>query len=152
MKHPLGKALAISIVAVGLGAPIVAQTCDPSHTRLIGPKNLVSPTFRGPCVQTVLPKELTNREAKRLAARADSRADHMKLVEFYTAKADRLDAQALGYEQAAAAYRNAPRIKNLMSPSTPGQYEYFGKRLREEAKTNRALAALHEHMALIAGH
>lgn len=148
MKHPLFNALVIGIVAVGVSAPIFAQTGNPALTRPIGPKNFVSPTYRGPAVQPVGPEGLTNREAKRLAVSAKSPSDHMKLVEFYTAKAELLDAQAAGYEQAAAAYRNAPKIKNLMSPTTPGQYEFFAKRLHEEADSNWALVAAHEGMVL----
>ena len=150
MKHPLFNALIIGVVAIGVSVPMFAQTGNPSLTRLIGPKNFVSPTYRGPAVQPVVREGLTNREAKRLAARAKSPADHMKLVEFYTAKAERLDAQAAGYEQAAAAYMNGPKIKNLMSPTTAGQYEFFAKRLRDEANANRALAGSHERMALVA--
>lgn len=148
MKHPLFNAIVFGIVALGVSAPIFAQTGNPSLTRLIGPKNFVSPTYRGPAVQPVAPEGLTNREAKQLAASAKSPADHMKLVEFYTAKAERLDAQAAGYKLAAAAYRNAPKIKNLMSPTTPGQYEFFAKRLHNEAESNWALVAAHESMVL----
>jgi hypothetical protein len=74
----------------------------------------------------------------------------MMLVEFYTAKAERLDAQAAEYEGAAAAHRNGPKIKNLLSPTTAGQYEFFAKRLRDEAESDWALVAAHERMVLIA--
>ena len=51
------------------------------------------------------------------------------------------------YPEAAAAYRNGSNVKNLMSPTTPGRYEYMAKELREEARSNRQLAAAHEQMA-----
>lgn len=143
MKRPLFRVLIIGIVAVGASVPMVAQN---------GPENLVSPTYRAPAVQTVMREGLSNKEAKRLAATAESRTDHLKLTEFYTAKADRLETQAAGYEQAAATYRNGPMIKNLMSPTTAGRYEFFAKTMRDEAKSSRALAASHERMALIASH
>ena len=147
MKYPLFKAL-IGVVAVSASIPMVAQTANPWP----GPKNLMSLTYRAPAAQTVAPHDLTDREAKRLAATAKSPADHLKLVEFYTAKAKRLEAQAAGYEQAAAAYMNGPKVKNLMSPTTPGRYEFFAKNLRNEAKSSRALAATHEQLALVASH
>jgi len=115
-----------------------------------GPKNLVSPTYRAPVVQVVAHEGLTNREAKRLAASAESRTDHSVLAEFYIAKADRLEAQAASHEEAAAAYRNGPKVKNLSSPTTAGRYEFYAKNMRDEAKASRTLAASHERMALAA--
>lgn len=148
MKHTLFKALIIGVVAVSASIPMLAQTTNPWP----GPKNLMSLTYRAPAVQTVAPHGLTDREAKQLAATAESPADHLKLVEFYTAKTNRLEAQAAGYEQAAAAYMNGPKVKNLMSPTTPGRYVFFAKSLRNEAKSSRALAAMHEQLALVASH
>jgi hypothetical protein len=126
-----------------------ASAAQPAFSQ-IGPKNLVSPTYRGPAAQAVVHKGLTDREAKRLAATAETRSDHLTLAEFYTAKAVRLEAQAIGYEEAAASYRSAPNVKNLMSPTTPGRYEFFAKEMRTQAKSNRAIAASHEQMAVIA--
>lgn len=116
----------------------------------IGPKNLVSPTYRPPAVPTVVREGFTNKEARRLAATAATPTDHLVLAAYYTANADRRDAQAAAFEEAAAAYMNGPKIKNLMSPTTGGRYEFFAKALRNEANTTRALAASHERMALIA--
>lgn len=118
----------------------------------IGAKNLVSPTYRRPTVQTVVRKGLTDKRAKQLTTTAESLMDHLALAEFYIAKAERLEAQASGYEEAAATYRNGPTIKNLMSPTTAGRYEFFATKLRDEARFSRALAASHERTALIASH
>ena len=126
-----------------------ASAAQPAFSQT-GPKNLVSPTYRRPAAQAVVQKGLTDREAKRLAATAETRSEHLKLAEFYTRKADRLKAQAAGYEEAAASYRNAPVAKNLMSPTTPGRFEFFAKEMRTKANSNRALAASHEQMAVIA--
>ena len=115
-----------------------------------GPKNLISPTYRAPFVQTIARDGITNREAKRLESIAESRTDHLELAKFYTAKAANLEAQAAGYKEAAAAYRNGPTIKNLMSPTTAGRYEFIAKTMRDEAKSSHLLVASHEHMALIA--
>ena len=113
-------------------------------------RNLASPTYRRPAVQTVVREGLTNNEAKRLEATAESRMDHLALAEFYIAKTERLEAQATGYEEAAATYRNGPTVKNLMSPTTAGRYEFFATKLRDEARFSRTKAASHEQMALIA--
>ena len=150
MKHPLFNALVIGIVAVGMSFPAFAQAGSTSSTPLIGPKNLVSPTYRGPAVQTGARKGLTNREAKRLAATAESRKDHRMLAEFFAAKARGLEVQAEAYEEAASVYRNGPKIKNLMSPTTAGQYEFIAQTMRDEAKFDLALAASPEHIAHIA--
>src|SRR5581483_3257222 len=107
-------------------------------------------TYRAPVVQVVAHEGLTNREAKRLAASAESRTDHSVLAEYYIAKAIRLEAQAAAYEEAATTYRNGPKVKNLGSPTTAGRYEFFAKTMRDEAKSSRALAASHESMALAA--
>lgn len=112
-----------------------------------GPKNLVSPTYRAPAAAPApLPQGLTKKEAARLAATAASREDHLKLAGYYRAESDRLDAQAAGYEEAAAAYGRGPNVKNLMAPTAVGRYEFLAKDLREEAKSNRLLAARHESM------
>jgi len=116
----------------------------------IGPKNLMSPTYRAPAAQAAVSQGLTKGEVKRLSATAESRADHLKLATYYTAEADKLEAQAVGYEEAAAALRNGPMVKNLSAPTTPGRYEFVAKGFREEARSDRALAASHEHLALTA--
>ena len=112
-----------------------------------GPKNLMSPTYRASVAQAVVSQELTPKEVKRLTATAESAADHLKLASYYHAKADILNAQGAGYEQTAATYRHGPMVKNLMAPTTPGRYEFFAKRFRDEAKSNRSLAEAHEEMA-----
>jgi hypothetical protein len=128
----------------------LASAAQPAFSQ-IGPKNLMSPTYRTSAVQAEVPQGLTKKEAKKLAATAESRTDHLKLAEYYTMQADRLEARAAGYEQAAAAYRDGPTVKNLMAPTTAERYEFFVKGFREEANANRVLAETHGHLALIAG-
>ncbi len=113
-------------------------------------KNLMALTYRAPCAQAVVPRELSKKEIRRLTATAETREDHLKLARYYTSEADRLDAAASAYEQAATAYRRGPIVKNLMAPSTPGPYEFFAKGLRNEARSDRALAASHEKEAFAA--
>lgn len=112
-----------------------------------GPKNLAAPTYRAPAPQAAVPHELTRKEVKRLIATAESAADHLKVADYYRAEAQTLDAKGAAYEAAATAYRNGPFVKSLMAPTTPGRYEFFAKEFREEATSDRAIAASHEQMA-----
>lgn len=115
-----------------------------------GPKNLAAPTYRAPAAQAAVAQGLTKKEVNRLSATAQTREDHLKVAGYYKAEADKLDAQATGYEEAAATYRRGPNVKNLIAPTTAGRYEFFAKRFREEARSNRALATSHEQMAAVA--
>ena len=130
-----------AVAAFGLALPAFSQ---------IGPKNFVSPTYRAPAVEAAAPHALTQREVNRLAATAETRADHLKIAAYYNAKANWQNAQAAGYEEAAATLRNGPIVKNLMAPDTAPRYEFVATRLREQAKSNRALAASHDEMATVA--
>lgn len=137
---------AFAIALFGLSMVPYARAAQPEASQN-GPKNLMSPTYRAPAVPAAVSKEFTKKDAKRLATTAESREDHLKLAGYYKAEADRLDAKASGYEDAAAAYRNGPMVKNLMAPTTAPRYEFLAKGFREEATSNRAVAASHEQMA-----
>jgi hypothetical protein len=93
------------------------------------------------------PHQLTKREVKRLTLTAKSAQDHLTIAHYYEAEADRLDTLGAGYEEAAAEYRHSPTAKNLMSPTTAAHYDYLAKGFREEAKSDRVLAASQEQMA-----
>jgi len=54
------------------------------------------------------------------------------------ARANALDSQAAGYEQAAASISKGPVVKNLMAPNTAARYAATAKRLRQEAASLRA--------------
>ena len=112
-----------------------------------GPKNLMSPTYQAPPAQPAAAHELTRREVKRLTATAELPAEHLKLARYYASKADKLEANGVAFAKAAATYRNAPAIKNLMAPTTPARYDFMANGFREGAKVNRALAVSHEEMA-----
>jgi hypothetical protein len=95
-----------------------------------------------------MPKSIdTDRDLKTAVKAAKTPEDHARIAAYCRAKADRLEAQATGYEQAAASYRNGPQVKNLSSPTTPGRYEYMAKELRQDAQASRELAASNEKMA-----
>ena len=92
-------------------------------------------------------KELTRKDIKQLIANAKSPEDHLALARYFGAKADTLDARAVGYEEAAAQVRTAPAVKNLVSPTTAARYTFIAKGFRDEARSNRALAGSHQEMA-----
>lgn len=140
MKRFVTAASLIS-AAVLLGglSPIVAQS---------GPKNFVSPTYRAPAVEAGVPHEMTNKEARRLAATAELPADHLRLMRFYNTEADALESQAAAYEAAAAGLRNGPSVKNFVSPTAPAQFEFKAEQLREASEADRQLAASHEREAI----
>ena len=95
-----------------------------------------------------MPQSINNdKDLKSALKAAKTPEDHERIAAYYKAKAERLDAQAAGYEQAAATYRNGPVVKNLTAPNTAARYESMAKRLREEAQSNRELAASQEQMA-----
>jgi hypothetical protein len=110
-------------------------------------KNLMALTKRPADTQKNYQQQLGKRQVRRLTATAESPEDHMKLARYYNEKADSLDAEAAGYKEAAAVYRNGPIVKNLISPTTPGRYEYRAKTLRDEANSNRQRAEAQTKMA-----
>jgi hypothetical protein len=90
---------------------------------------------------------LTSKQAKKLATTAESLENHLRLATYFRSKADRLEAKAVGYENAAAEYRQSPLPKNLMAPNTAARYESFAKTFHAEAQSDYARAASHEQMA-----
>jgi hypothetical protein len=143
-------AVAIAVFGLFVGMGREARAADSGEQTGPMVKNLMAPTYRPPVAPAAVSHELTKKEVKRLAATAESSADHWKLVRYYTAQADKLESQAAGYEAAAVTYSHGPMVKNLMAPGTPGRYEFFAKELRDSARSDRTLAALHEKEALAA--
>jgi hypothetical protein len=95
-----------------------------------------------------MPQSINNdRDLKTALKAAKTPEDHQRIAAYYHAKAESLDSQASGYEQAATTYRNGPVVKNIMAPNTAARYEAMAKGFRQEAQTNRELAASQEQMA-----
>ena len=136
---------AIALFGVFTALDLRAAAPASQDTPLV--KNLMSLTYRAPAAAAPIPQSLTAKEAKRLARTAETSQDHLRLAEFYSARANALDAAATGYDQTAAAYRNAPAAKNVMAPGAASRYEYTAKNYRREATTDRALAASQEQIA-----
>ena len=90
---------------------------------------------------------MNDRDLKSALKAAKTPEDHERIESYCQVKAERLDAEATGYEQAADSVRHGPMVKNLTSPSTAARYEFTARRLREQAQFNRRLAASHQQIA-----
>ncbi len=141
-------AVVIALFGLSLGAVGEARAADVScsqNTPMV--KNMRAYTSHCTGAAAVEVHQLTRREVKRLTLTAESAEDHLKIARYYGAEADRLEAQAAGYDEAVAAYRRNPAPKNVMSPTAAAHYEYQARGFREEAKADRTLAASQEQMA-----
>lgn len=143
ITHVSKPAAVIRIVLLALFTAMLcnAGAAEPAGSQA-GPviKNLMPLSYRAP----VSP---ARRDVKHLIAAVESPQDHLKLSTYYRTRAAELDVQAAGYEETAAALRNGPLVKNLTAPTTAARYEFLAKEFREEAKSNRTLAASQEEMA-----
>ena len=95
-----------------------------------------------------MPQTINNdRDLKTALKAAKTPEDHQRIAAYYAAKAEGLNSQATGYEQAAASARNTPVVKNIMAPNTAARYEAMAKEYRQEARSNREMAASQEQLA-----
>ena len=126
-----------------------ASTAGAAEPAARGPyiKNLMSPSYRAPASSLATQWELTKSDIKRLTRTAETREDHLKIAGFWQAEAEKLEAQAARYENSAATFRSRPIAKNLATPNTAARWEFFARGLRNEARSDRALAASHEQTA-----
>lgn len=97
---------------------------------------------------------LTDKQAKALAATAETKAEHEKLVAYFESKAANYDVEAKHHEELAEVYRTTGGV-SLAGKSagtgdmtrTSGHCEAIAKSLREAAKSSREIAADHQRMA-----
>jgi len=93
---------------------------------------------------------LTPKQVKRLIAKANTPADHLKLQRHFMALAAKYEADAIEHAAEADAYRKNSSFldsKHPVSPGTAAHCDRFAELDREAAKEARDLAAAHEHMA-----
>ena len=95
-----------------------------------------------------MPQTINNdRDLKAALKAAQSPEDHERIAVYYQEKADRLDAEATGYERMAESSRNGPVVKNITAPNTAARYDAIAKELRNQAESNRVLAASQDKKA-----
>jgi hypothetical protein len=95
-----------------------------------------------------MPQSINNdRDLRSALKAAKTPEDHERIAAYYKAKSEKLNDKAVEYQEAAMTYRNGPVVKNITAPNTAARYEYIAERFREEARTNRKLAALQQQMA-----
>lgn len=144
---PLSVALAplILIAQCALAQQAERQNLKPASCQSGPlPKNLGSPT-KSPCDSRDIELHRPDKvELKKLAS-VNSREAHLKLAAYYRTEAERLEAEARNYENAAIFYRAAP--KNLAAPTTAAQYQRRARELRDEARSDRLLASSYEGMS-----
>lgn len=147
----MGQKPVIALILFGglVGAAHAADLQNCQSAPMV--KNLRSYSARCGAATTPAPRELTKKDIKRMAANAKTADDHLTIARYYEAQADSKEAQAAGYEEAAAAYRHNPAPKNMMSPTTVGRYDYLAQGFRKEAAADHALAAAQQQMAKSAG-
>jgi hypothetical protein len=96
----------------------------------------------------IMPKAINNdRDLKAALKAARTPEDHARIAAYCETKAEKLEAEAAGYEKTAADYRNGPVVKNLMAPNTAARYDSMAKALRKEAQSSREMAASQRQMA-----
>jgi len=100
--------------------------------------------------QAKSPQSWTTKDLKQAIATAKTAADHKNIAAYYTADAERLEAQAKDHAELAELYRKSPNLheqKHPMSPNTAGHCQLLADRYKEMAQNERELAKLHEEMA-----
>jgi len=127
--------------------PAIAWAASPGDQDRPFIKNLMSPSYRPPADQLTGAQKLTKKEIQKLTATAETARDHLRIAHYWEGEAERLEAQASGYEEAVALIRRGPVVKNLMAPNTAARYEFVAKGFREQARSDRAQAAWHGRMA-----
>jgi hypothetical protein len=97
--------------------------------------------------QIAAPRELSMRQLRKLGASLNSPEGHLKLAGYYRNRADRLEARAAAYRNAAARLGQGPQVKNLTAPGTAERYRFLEKQLHDEAVLQRTKADSEDRIA-----
>jgi len=97
---------------------------------------------------------LSEKQAKALAATAETRAEHTKLAAYYNSEADQFESEARRHSELADVYKTTGGVtlagKNAGTGDrtrTAGHCDAIAKSLQDAAKSARELAAEHDQMA-----
>jgi hypothetical protein len=103
---------------------------------------------QAPSVQQPKPEHLSKQQLNTLIATAKTPTEHLRIAQYYKAKALDYLAQAKEHEAMVAAYKaNSSLSTDKNQASTISHCEYFVETFKALAANSEELAALHEHMA-----
>lgn len=106
----------------------------------------VSPT------SPVKPEKLSKNELRSLIATATTPEQHMRLAQYYEAKAQRYLAQAHEHQEMAEQFKKNPITNNSKHVfGTVNHCEYYGQLFKQDAVEMQELAHAQEQMAKVAG-
>lgn len=94
---------------------------------------------------------MSKAEVKELIGKASTPEDHHRLAQYFTQKADNMEAEAVEHAELAQEYtkhaNGLHEMKHPMSGGTAAHCKYFVTAARKAAAEDRALATAHENMA-----
>jgi hypothetical protein len=101
-----------------------------------------------PSAQASKPEHLSKHQLNTLIATAKTPAEHLRIAQYYQAKAQEYLAEAKEHEEMLAAYKANPTLSTDKNrASTIGHCEYFVQTFKDLAAKSQELAQLHEQMA-----
>ncbi|MGC4049116.1 MAG: hypothetical protein QM757_06325 [Paludibaculum sp.] len=113
-------------------------------------------TIQAPKVFAAERNELsTSKEVMAPSAKGLSPAEHSRLAQYYLAKAERHEAEAVQHEVLAVEYTRHPQVsaaKHPMAPNSAEHCRYYAQHCHKAAAEMRSLAQQHEAQARTAAH
>ena len=101
-----------------------------------------------PSLAKTVPPRISSQQLERLAAEAQTPAEHARIAQYYEAKAQDYLAQAHVHEAMIENFKaNATRVNNKNQASTIGHCQYFVYNYKALAAKSERLAQMHEQMA-----
>ena len=101
-----------------------------------------------PSEQQPKPEHLTKQQLNTLIAMAKTPAEHLRIAQYYEAKALDYQAEAKEHEQMIATYNANPVLSNDKNQAgTIHHCEYFVETFKALAANSQELATLHQRMA-----
>jgi hypothetical protein len=89
---------------------------------------------------------LTKKESRELMMTAKTKADHLRLADYYKAEAERLAEEAKEHQEMALMYKKDPPLIASKHPTEVGEKHCRGiaEGLRKASDQMKALAAMHQ--------
>ena len=101
-----------------------------------------------PSLAKTVPQRISSQQLERHAAEAQTPAEHVRIAQYYEAKAQDYLAQAHVHEAMIENFKaDATRVNNKNQASTIGHCQYFVYNYKALAAKSERLAQMHEEMA-----